>query len=307
VALAVILPLIAFFRIERRSAYVRSLLRLPAPGGSPRLTVAALVAVAVLVGIGAAQPVFEEWDERPERIDAQVFFALDTSRSMLASAGPGRPTRFARAAAAAQRMRQALGDVPVGLASLTDRVLPHLFPSGNRQSFDAVLRHSIAVDYPASDEANNRRATDLGATKTLADGNFFRGTQRRVLVIFTDAETNPIKEGDLTAAFRDSRISTIVVRFWGQRERVYGPEGVEEEYVADADSAGNAGRYAALVKGEAFHESQLLAAIESVRSKLGSGTSVTNVKTADIHPLGPYVLLLALVPLSFLLVRRNLT
>lgn len=306
-ALAVILPLIAFFRMERRSAYVRSLLRLQAPGGSPKLTVAALVAVAVLVGIGAAQPVFEEWDERPERIDAQVFFALDTSRSMLASAGQGRPTRFTRAAAAARQMREALGDVPVGLASLTDRVLPHLFPSGSSQSFDAVLRHSIAVDYPASDEANNRRATDLGATKTLADGNFFRGTQRRVLVIFTDAETNPIKEGELTAAFRDSRISTIVVRFWGQRERVFGPEGVEPEYVADADSAGNAGRYAALVKGEAFHESQLPAAIESVRSKLGSGTSVTNVKTADIHPLGPYVLLLALVPLSFLLVRRNLT
>ena len=139
VAFAVILPLVAFVRSERRSARVRTLLRLPAPGGSPRLTVVALVAVAILVGIGAAQPVFEEWDERPERMDAQVFFALDTSRSMLAAAGPGQPTRFDRAAAAARQMREALGDVPVGIASITDRALPHLFPSANHASFDAVL------------------------------------------------------------------------------------------------------------------------------------------------------------------------
>jgi hypothetical protein len=170
-----------------------------------------------------------------------------------------------------------------------------------------VVQHSIAVDYPPSDEASNRRATDLGATKTLATGNFFRGTQRRVLVIFTDAETKPVNERDLTAAFRDSRISTVVVRFWAERERVHGPDGVEDEYVPDPASAGNAGRYAALVKGEAFHESQLASAIEAVGSKIGFGTSVTQVKTVDIHPLGPYVLLVALLPLSFLLVRRNLT
>jgi hypothetical protein len=259
------------------------------------------------VGIGAAQPVFEEWDERPERVDAQVFFALDTSRSMLAAAGPGRPTRFARAAAAARQMREALRDVPVGVASMTDRVLPHLFPSANHASFDAVLTHSIAVDKPESDLANNRLATDLGATKTFADGNFFRGGQRRVLVLFTDAETRRFNEGELIAAFADSRIATILVRFWAESERVYGPDGVETEYVPASDSAGSGDRYATVIKGEAFHESELGAAIEAVRSKLGSGTSVTQVKTADIHPIGPYVLLFALLPLGFLLVRRNLT
>jgi hypothetical protein len=307
VALALILPLVAFVRMERRGAQVRSLLRLPAPGGSPRMTIVALVAVALLVGIGATQPVFEEFDERPERVDAQVFFALDTSRSMLASAGPRRPTRFDRAAAAARQMRTALGDVPVGIASLTDRVLPHLFPSGNHASFDAVLRYSIAVDKPESDLANNRLASNLGATKTFATGNFFRGGRRRVLVLFTDSETQRFDEGELIAAFRDSKIATIVIRFWDERERVYGPDGVENEYVPSANSEGAADRYATILKGESFHESELPAALEAIRSKLGSGTSVTNVKTADIHPLGPYVLLAALLPLGFLLVRRNLT
>jgi hypothetical protein len=44
-----------------------------------------------------------------------------------------------------------------------------------------------------------------------------------------------------------------------------------------------------------------------VKSKLGSETSITRVKTVDIQPLGPFVLIAALLPLSFLLIRRNLT
>jgi hypothetical protein len=293
-------------RTERRAERVRSLLRLAAPGGSPRHTVAALVGLALLVGIAAAQPVVEQWDERPERVDAQVFFAFDTSRSMLAARAAGEPTRFERAAAAAQRMREALGDVPVGIASMTDRVLPHLFPSSNRSSFDAVLRYSIGVDKPESDQANNRRATDLGATRFFAQGNYFRGSRRRVLVLFTDAETKRYDLGEVTGAFSTSGVRTILVRFWGERERVYGPDGVEDEYLPDPNSAANAEQYAQAVKGETFDESELPAVTEAIRSKLGKGTSVSQVKTVDIQPLGPFVLIAALLPLSFLLIRRNL-
>lgn len=306
VALAVILPLVAFVRTERRAERVRSLLRLDAPGGSPRLTVAALAAVALLVGVAAAQPVIEDWDERPERVDAQVLVALDTSRSMLASAGRGQPTRFERATAAARRMREALGDVPVGIASLTDRVLPLLLPSSNPKSFDSVLRYSIGIDRPASDQAQDTLATDLGTTRFFATGNFFRGARRRILVLFTDAETKRYDVGQLTGAFAGSGVETILVRFWGERERVYGPDGAEQAYVPDPGSAGEAEHYAELVRGEAFDEKELATAIQAVRSKLGSKSSITRVKTVDIQPLGPFVLLLALLPLSFLLVRRNL-
>jgi hypothetical protein len=250
--------------------------------------------------------VIEQWDERPERVDAQVFLAFDTSRSMLASAGADKPTRFERAAAAARRMREALGDVPVGIASITDRVLPHVFPTSNRGSFEAVLRHSIGVDKPESDQANNRQATDLGSARFFAEGNYFRGSQRRVLVIFTDAETIRYDIGRLTAAFSGSGIDTILVRFWGAGERVYGPDGVEDAYVPEPDSAANAEQFAQAVKGETFDESELPAVIQSVNSNLGAGTSIARVKTVDIQPLGPFVLIAALLPLSFLLVRRNL-
>jgi uncharacterized protein (DUF58 family) len=276
-----------------------------APSGSPRLTVAAIVAVAVLVGIAAAQPVVEDWHDRPERVDAQVFFAFDTSRSMLASAKAGAPTRFDRAAAAARRMREALGAVPVGIASMTDRVLPHLFPSTNARSFESVLRYSIGVDRPASDLADNTRATDFGATRFFVLGNYFRGSRRRILVLFTDAESKRYDIGRLTGAFVDSGIKTIVVRFGSQSERVFGPDGVEQAYVPE-DGAAAAEVYARAVKGEVFTENDLPAAIGAVRSKLGSESAVIRVKTVDIQPLGPFVLVAALLPLSFLLVRRNL-
>jgi hypothetical protein len=306
VALAVILPLVAFVRTERRVERVRSLLRLGAPTRAPRLTVAALFAVAVLVGIAAAQPVLEEWDERSERVDAQVFFAFDTSRSMLASRGPNRPTRFARATAAARTIRDGLRDVPVGIATMTDRVLPHLFPSSNRLSFDAVIRYSIGVDKPASDQAENRLATDLGTTEHFAKGNFFRTARRRVLVVLTDAESKRFDIEKLTAEFSRAGLTTYLIRFWDAAERVYGPDGVEGAYIPNPGSAELAETYARAVKGETFDERELPAAIEAIRSKLGSESAVTRVKTVDIQPLGPFVLMLAVLPLGFLLVRRNL-
>ncbi len=306
VALAVILPLIAFFRTERRVERVRSLLRLAAPGGSPRLTIAAIVSVAVLLGIAAAQPVLEDWTDRPERVDAQVFLALDTSRSMLASAGPGQPSRFDRAAASARQLRDGLGEVPVGIATMTDRVLPHLFPTTNRASFDAVLQWSVGVDRPPSDQAQNRRATSLEATSFFATGNYFRGAKRRVLVLFTDAETLRFRTEEITGDFAGKGIHTVLLRFWGPNERVYGPDGLEPAYVPEPSSAENAQRYAQAVKGETFDEGELPAVLDSVRSRLGSESTVTSVKTVEIAPLGPYLLFAALLPLGFLLVRRNL-
>lgn len=304
VAFAVVFPLVAFVRTEDRVAHVRSVLRLAPPRAS-RVTVVLLPVVAVLVGIGAAQPVIEQWEEHGTRTNAQAFFAFDTSRSMLASGGPGEPTRFERAQAAARRMRSALGDLPVGVASLTDRVLPHVFPTANPQSFDSVLRDAIGVDRPASDEGNNRVASSLEATSAFASGNFFRGAQRRLLVIFTDAETRRVGAAALTQAFGKGRIETILVRIHADGERIYHGRGLERTYVPDPRSAVAAEAYARVVGGRAYDEDQLDEAITAAQSMVGSGGSVTRTQIVDIRPLGPYVFLAALVPLSFLLLRRN--
>jgi hypothetical protein len=64
--------------------------------------------------------------------------------------------------------------------------------------------------------------------------------------------------------------------------------------------------YAAAVGGQAFDEDQLDEAIESARNIVGTGRSRMRFEASDVQPLGPYVFLAALFPLTFLLWRRNL-
>jgi von Willebrand factor type A domain len=306
VAVAVVLPLVAFVRSEQRAAHVRSVLRLEPPGGSRRQTIAVIVVLAVLVGIGAAQPVLEQRREHSARTDAQAFFLLDTSRSMLAARGEGETTRFERALDAARRMRSALPTLPVGIASLTDRVLPMVFPSANPETFERVLRYSIGVDRPPSREANNTRASALDATMAVPERNFFRGPRRRLLVVFSDAETQRLHPQRLANRFRDSGIETILVRIGDSTERIYGPGGNVEPYQPDPASAVAAGAYAEAVGGRAFAEDELDAAIDAARKAVGSGRARLRNEASDVRPLGPFVFLAALAPLSFLLWRRNI-
>jgi hypothetical protein len=306
VAFAVIVPLVAFVRSEQRVARVRSLLRLAAPGGSSRQTIVAIALLAALVGLGAAQPVLEQREEHSARTDAQAFFLLDSSRSMLASAGSGEASRFDRARRAARRMRAAMPEIPVGVATLTDRVLPNVFPSPNPETFDGVLRYSIGVDRPAAREAGNVRASALDATVAVPARRFFRGAKRRLLVVFTDAETRRLHTRELSRAFSDSGIETVLVRFWDAEERIHTSSGGEESYAPDPGSAAAADAYARAVGGRAFDEDELDEAIAAARSSLGSGRTSVRIEAADVKPLGPFVFLAALLPLSLLLWRRNL-
>lgn len=306
VAVAVILPLVAFTRGEQRAAHVRSVLRLAPARGSRRVTIAAIAGLALLVGIGAAQPVVEQTREHSARTDAQAFFLLDTSRSMLASEAAGEETRFERALAAARRARSSLSELPIGIASLTDRVLPMVFPTANPDSFERVLRYSIGVDRPPSREANNTRASALDATIAVPERNFFRGPRRRLLVVFTDAETQRLHPRRLASQFGDSGIQTILVRIGNASERVYGPGGAVEPYQPDPAAASAAAAYAEAVGGRAFAEDELDEAIDTAHEAIGSGPLAVRVEASDVRPLGPFVFLAALAPLSFLLWRRNL-
>lgn len=305
VAFAVILPLAAFARSEQRTAQVRSVLRLAPPGGSRRQTIAAIVLLALLVGIGAAQPILEQTREHSARSDVQAFLLLDTSRSMLAASAPGEETRYDRAEAAARRFRESLPGLPIGIASLTDRVLPLVFPSANPDTFERVLSNSIAVDKPASRAADNTRASALDATAVVPDRNFFRGTRRRLVLILTDAETQRLHPQRLQAQFVGSGIDTILVRIGRPTERIFGPDGGVEPYVPDPGSAAAANEYVAAVGGRAFGEDELDEAIGAARDTIGTGRTTLQIEASDVRPLGPYVFLAALLPLSFLLWRRN--
>src|SRR5262249_11518636 len=94
------------------------------------------------------RPVIRQTESRYLRTDAQAIFAIDISRSMLAATSPTSPNRLARAKHAAERLRAAIPDVPAGVASFTDRVLPNLLPTPDAVTFDATVERSIGIERP---------------------------------------------------------------------------------------------------------------------------------------------------------------
>ena len=102
----------------------------------------------MLLGIAAAQPVLGTERSVPERTDAEAFFVMDTSRSMLAADGPEGATRFDRAVEAASAIHDRIPQVRSGIVSMTDRLLPHVLPTTDRRVFETTLRRSIGVELP---------------------------------------------------------------------------------------------------------------------------------------------------------------
>src|SRR5262249_62422381 len=116
----------------------RRRLGLPAPGHTAELRPLLAAAGVALLGLAAAQPALTRTAHPRVRADAQAVFVLDTSRSMAAAVSPNAPTRLDRAAAAAVRLRNAIPDVPSGVLTLTDRVLPDLLPVPAVAGFDGA-------------------------------------------------------------------------------------------------------------------------------------------------------------------------
>jgi hypothetical protein len=149
VALAVVLPLAAYALLEVRSRRVSGRIGLTPPALSSRLGVpVAIVLVAAFLGIAAAQPVISGTRSHSGRSDAQVYVLFDVSRSMLARSGASAPDRLQRAKKLALKLRQAVPDVPFGITSLTDRVLPHLFPTLDPNVFQSTLKDAIGIERP---------------------------------------------------------------------------------------------------------------------------------------------------------------
>ena len=304
VALLGVVPLLAYLRRERRAMRVRRALRLADPRPD-RLTLVALVAAPLLLGLAAAQPVVDRGSTTGVRTDAEVLFVLDTSRSMAAAVEPGSPTRLERAQAIALRMRSALADVPAGIASLTDRTLPHLFPVADRATFRGTLERSLGVQRPPPGRSSAVRATDLTALAAVADHDYFAETaQKRLLVVLTDGETRPVSPS-LATALTAARIRSLFVHVWRGDEGIYVTSEREPQYRSDPRSRSDLRAAAAAVRGVAVDEDDLDGAIAQARVAIGSGP-VERRGQRDLLSLMLYVAAATALPLGLILLRRNL-
>ena len=264
-------------------------------------------ATFVQVGLAAAQPVFEWTRDRTVRTDAEAFVVVDVSRSMLAQRDLDSPMRIDRAKAAATSLRASLSDVPVGVASLTDRVLPHLFPSADHDVFEATLERSVGIERPPPRSSFLNGATSLNALATLRGLHYFTPTStKRLAIVLTDGESQPVSNARIGGLFRRTpAIEVVFVQFWDDDEHVFTRGVPEPQYRPDPSARAALDRLAASSHGAVYSEGQLDAAASKARELLGSGPSVVEGEKAGQVALAPYLAAAALLPFGLLLWRRD--
>lgn len=306
VAVAVVVPLAAFALLEERARRVSGRVGLTPPPLRTRLGIPiAICAVAALLAIAAAQPVISGTQSHSGRSDAQVYVLFDVSRSMLARSGAGAPTRLQRAKQLALQLRHGIPEVPFGVASLTDRVLPHLFPTLDPNVFDSVLRDAVGIERPPPDGTNDL-ATDFSTIGDTATNNYYPpSVGKRVLVVFSDGESTYFDDNLLHRDFQKGDVHVLFVHLWNADEKIYlSKNHVDPGYRPDPQSNQEAQRLAAAGGGDVLgaDPAQL---ISQTKSLVGTGPHTTLREQHTRVSLGPYVALMALLPLGFVLLRRN--
>lgn len=315
-ALVVLLPVAAFLGVSRHAARVRETLGVPELPESARLVpLGALVAVGSLLALAAAQPLVASSEDRKVRSDAEAYVVLDVSRSMLARSGLQGQMRIDRARQAAQRLRASLPDVKVGVASLTNRVLPHLFPSADEEVFRATLEKAVDIERPAPGtgfiiapgQVASRNATEFTALAGLGTNGFFsQQAERRVVIVLTDGESTDVAFDRVAESFRDAGISPVFLRFWQASERVFTNGAAEPQYRPQPESRAILETLAAASGGQAFDERDFAAAARQIRADVGTGTPDAEIAERGHRlPLAPYLAAVAVLPLGLLLWRRD--
>jgi hypothetical protein len=313
-ALAALLPLGAAVHGRIRAAALARRLGLdPPPRWSLGPRSAGAAAAVALLGLAAAQPALTDEALVRTRTDVAVLFVLDISRSMAASLTPTSPTRVARAITAAVALRAAIAQVPAGVATFTDRVLPDLFPVPDVAGFDAVVERAVAIEDPPP-STQGVRATNYAALDDIATGNYFGpSVTRRVIVLLTDGESNPFDPGELgreLGAHEGYRF--LAIRFWNQDEAVFDADGrPEPAYHPDPTGEGLLAELAAALGGRSFEETETGAAESYLRQIIGRGVTGRARRVLGQRALAPYVaglalalLLLSVLPLGFM--RRHI-
>jgi hypothetical protein len=306
--LAAAMPLAALLLSERAAARVRRVLAVSAPRRRRVVPAAvALVLLIALVAAAAAQPVVVRQQLVSERADAQAFFVFDTSLSMQASTGPGQPTRLARAKRFARLLRARPSDLPVGIASMTDRTLPNLMPTTDAALFARTLTQSVAIDSPPPSQIYHGRATTFEALVPLVESHFFSsGVVRRVLVVFTDGESQPLSP--VLKLTLQRRVTPIFVHVWAPHDLIYDrAHGTKPDrgYAPDPASAASLAQLAELTGGSSYNETQLSQVVHATRDAVGFASTRKRVESYARVALAPWFVLGGILPLGFLLYRRN--
>jgi hypothetical protein len=299
VGLAFILPLAALVLRERRDARLRAVLGLLAPTRRLRLLRALGIAVAgLLVAAAAAQPTLRDTGGAQMRSDVELYLAFDVSRSMGATASPGARNRLDRSLALARRLHGGLQDVPTGVATLTTRMLPLLFPIMDGRGVPAVLGGSVALMQPPPTALTTPRASQVGAITLAAHRTYFsRSARRRALVVFSDLDSDEFGLSGTLTTLRRARIEPFVVRVAAPGDRLFASDGRPDAYRSTSTLAVSQLRGAGW---HAYEESQLERLARDVQQFLGTGPTRRSGVVESQRPLASVLGLAALAAVAAL-------
>jgi len=295
--------------MERHSRRLRGVFSLREPRRRDIAIGAAAVAlIPALLGVAAAQPVVVQRQPVMQRSDTEIFIVFDTSQSMSARPALRAPTRLQRSEQDAERVLPQLGDIPVGLATMTDRVLPALMPTTNDALIRRTIEQSISINEPPPTERYPYLATSLlKALPPISTENFFSyGTRHSILVVFTDGESTPLPPGYGVDLAKALKTQPLFVHVWSAAESVYVHGQIDPRYHPDPQSQAVLEQFAGATGGRVFGEGDLGALVSTIRSEAGTPHASTAILTYARVPLGQWFLLAGVFPLGFLFWRRNL-
>jgi hypothetical protein len=307
IALTALIPLAAIGGSELRHRRMRRQLGAGSPPLRARLPAAAGVVAAMgLLAAAAAQPVVHTSKPASTRIDAEIYMVFDNSRSMLARESRALPSRLERAQQVAVTLRRSLPGVQVGIVSLTDRPVVHLFPTGDVRVFEDTVLAAIDVQRPPASKPTET-ATDLSTLALLGRDNYFRpSSTKRLALILTDGESVPFDPAVLDEHLTESSVRLVGLRLWGESERIWDTAGRLEPYRPEPGATAALDRLPRLVGGDVFAEHDGPAALAAIQNFIGeSATVVKGTEEDATRPLSPFVALAAGFPLAFLVARRR--
>jgi hypothetical protein len=126
--------------------------------------------------------------------------------------------------------------------------------------------------------------------------------RRRLVILLTDGESVAYSPAAVATRLRAGRVGLIIVRFWNRAERVFN-HGRPESYRPDPSSLGPLRVLADRSLG-LYGERHIGSAKRAAKAWLGAGPTASTGRRGHLR-LAPYVAAAALVPLAFVLWRRD--
>lgn len=189
--------------------------------------IAAPLLIVMLLGTAFAEPFLVSQETVTEREDVEVCLIFDNAGSMAASRGPESATRMERALRVAKNLSRssAMLGVETCIGSFNSLPSLHLPSTAHLPTIMSVLDDVLIVGDPAPLENECRAGevcTSLGALRHAT--RFFSKTPeeaKRVMVVFTDGETNQFVERALINHMENENISLMFVDLFSADEHIY--------------------------------------------------------------------------------------